>query len=79
MSVFDDSTGAPGDWPDDEARALVATSKLEQSLLKALVRPVVVERSTRRLAALDAAGHDALIEEIRALESLWMVRGAGVL
>ena len=93
MSVFDDSTGATGDWPDGEARPLSATSKLEQASPKALVRPVVVERltrclayrvgrapaGTRRLAPLDPAGHDALLEAIRALESLWMVRGAGVL
>ena len=93
MSVFDDSTGATGDWPDGEARPLAATSKLEQVLQTALASPVVVERLTlclvdhvRRAPAgtdrggpLAQAGHDALMEAIRPLESLWMVRGAGVL
>jgi len=93
MSVFDDSTGATGDWPQGEARPLAATSKLEPVLPKALARPVVVERLTRCLVdrvrrapagtdrgdPLDPAGHDALIEAIRALESLGMVRSAGVL
>ena len=93
FSVFDDSTGATGAWPDGDARPLAATSKLEPVLPKALGRRVVVERLTLclvdpvgrapggadRASRLAQAGHDALGEAIRALGSLGMVRGAGVL
>jgi len=89
MSVFDDSAGATGDGPDGEAIPLAATSELEQVLPKALARRVVVERLTRGLVGpapagtdrgdpLAQAGHDVLIEVICAVESLWMVRVAGV-
>jgi hypothetical protein len=92
LSVFDDSIRAPGDWLD-EGGPLAATSKLEPGLPKALAGRVAVERLTHclvdrvgrapagtgRLDPLDPAGHDVLIDAIRALESLGMVRGAGVL
>jgi starvation-inducible DNA-binding protein len=80
---------AVGFWPDGQSDAVAAGSQVERVeqgpiedriLLRELVRRVAeVDERTRermnRLAELDAASEDVLVEAVRALEEqLWMIR-----
>jgi starvation-inducible DNA-binding protein len=80
---------AVGFWPDGQADAVAAGSEVkriergpveDRSLLRELVKRLaeVAERSRERmdrLAELDSASEDILVEVVRALEEqLWMVR-----